>query len=293
MPTYAFVTLDVFTDRQFGCNPLAVFTDARGMSDAQMLSLAGEMNLSETTFILPPADPAHTARVRIFHRSGEMPFAGHPSIGTGYVLATMGHEGALSLEMIAGLVKVDIDRDGAGAPTGAVIAAPQPLTTGVDIPVAEVASCAGLAAEDVLSTNHAPILATVGVPFIIAEVAAEALSRAEPDVAAFRRAEADRPDLAGRYSLLIYTRQGQDVRARMFAPLSGTYEDPATGSANATLAALLVSLAGVDQAAFTISQGVEMGRPSVLKAAAHRTPDGVRATVGGGCAPMFRGEVTL
>ncbi|MDZ4053531.1 MAG: PhzF family phenazine biosynthesis protein, partial [Phenylobacterium sp.] len=84
-----------------------------------------------------------------------------------------------------------------------------------------------------------------------------------------------------------------DIRARMFAPLSGTYEDPATGSANATLAALLVSLSGVDQAAFTISQGVEMGRPSILKATARRTPDGVRATVGGGCAPMFRGEVTL
>ena len=293
MPTYAFVTLDVFTDRMFGGNPLAVFTDARGMTDAQMLALAGEMNLSETTFILPPADPANTARVRIFHRSGEMPFAGHPSIGTGYVLATMGHEGALTLEMIAGLVKVDIDRDAAGAPRGAVIAAPQALTTSGDIPAAEVAACAGLAVADVLSANHAPVLATVGVPFIIAEVAADALSRAEPDVAAFRKAEAERPDLAGRYSLLIYTRQGQDIRARMFAPLSGTYEDPATGSANATLAALLVSLAGVDQAAFTISQGVEMGRPSILKAAARRTPDGVRATVGGGCAPMFRGEVTL
>ncbi|WP_421932945.1 PhzF family phenazine biosynthesis protein [Phenylobacterium sp.] len=293
MPTYAFVTLDVFTDRPFGGNPLAVFTDARGMSDAQMLALAGEMNLSETTFILPPEDPAHTARVRIFHRTGEMPFAGHPSIGTGYVLATMGHEGALTLEMIAGLVKVDIDRDPAGAPTGAVIAAPQALTTGAEIPAEEVAACAGLAAGEVLTTAHAPVLATVGVPFIIAEVTAESLSRAEPDVAAFRKAEAARPDLAGRYSLLIYVRDGQDIRARMFAPLAGTYEDPATGSANATLAALLVSLSGAGEGAFTISQGVEMGRPSLLKATARRTPDGVRVTVGGGCAPMFRGEVTL
>ena len=293
MPTYAFVTLDVFTDRPFGGNPLAVFTDARGMSDAQMLALAGEMNLSETTFVLPPQDPAHTARVRIFHRTGEMPFAGHPSIGTGYVLATMGHEGALTLEMIAGLVKVDIDRDAAGAPRGAVIAAPQALTTGAEIPAQEVAACAGLAVGDVLTTAHAPILATVGVPFIIAQVTADSLSRAEPDVAAFRKAEAGRPDLAGRYSLLIYVRDGQDIRARMFAPLAGTYEDPATGSANATLAALLVSLSGAEEGAFSISQGVEMGRPSVLKATARRTSDGVRATVGGGCAPMFRGEVTL
>lgn len=293
MPTYAFVTLDVFTDRPFGGNPLAVFTDARGMSDAQMLALAGEMNLSETTFVLPPQDPAHTARVRIFHRTGEMPFAGHPSIGTGYVLATMGHEGALTLEMIAGLVKVDIDCDAAGAPKGAVIAAPQALTTGAEIPAEEVAACAGLAVGDVLTTAHAPILATVGVPFIIAQVTADSLSRAEPDVAAFRKAEAGRPDLAGRYSLLIYVRDGQDIRARMFAPLAGTYEDPATGSANATLAALLVSLSGAEEGAFSISQGVEMGRPSVLKATARRTSDGVRATVGGGCAPMFRGEVTL
>ena len=293
MPTYAFVTLDVFTDRKFGGNPLAVFTDARGMTDAQMLALAGEMNLSETTFILPPADPAHTARVRIFHRTGEMPFAGHPSIGTGYVLASLGHEGALSLEMIAGLVTVEIDRDAGGAPTGAVIAAPQALATGGEIPVAEVAACAGIGPGDLVTATHLPVQATVGVPFILAEVTAEALSRAAPDVAAFRKAEGARPDLAGRYSLLIYARDGQDIRARMFAPLSGTYEDPATGSANATLAALLVSLSGADQAAFTISQGVEMGRPSLLKAAARRTPDGVRATVGGGCAPMFRGEVSL
>ena len=293
MPTYAFVTLDVFTDRPFGGNPLAVFTDARGMTDAQMQSLAAEMNLSETTFVLPPSDPANTARVRIFHRTGEMPFAGHPSIGTGYVLANLGHEGALTLEMIAGVVKVEVKRDGAGAPTGAVIAAPQALTLGADIPIEEVAACAGIAAGDLVTATHTPVLATVGVPFILAEVTGQALSRAEPDVTAFRRAEADRPDLAGRYSLLIYARDGQDLRARMFAPLSGTYEDPATGSANATLAALLVSLSGVDQAAFTISQGVEMGRPSILKAAARRTPDGVRATVGGDCAPMFRGEVTL
>ena len=107
------------------------------------------------------------------------------------------------------------------------------------------------------------------------------------------QAESARPDLAGRYSLLLYVREGQAIRARMFAPLAGTHEDPATGSANATLAALLVSLDGVSEAAFTISQGVEMGRPSALAATARVTPDGVRATVGGGCVPMFRGEVTL
>src|ERR1700760_1707782 len=108
MPTYDFVTLDVFTDRPFGGNQLAVFPDARGMSDAQMQSLAAEMNLSETTFVLPPADPANTARVRIFNCTAEMPFAGHPNVGTGYVLAGLGRDsgGALRVEEIAGLGEI-------------------------------------------------------------------------------------------------------------------------------------------------------------------------------------------
>lgn len=90
MPVYPFVTVDVFTDRRFGGNPLAVVTDARGMSPQQMQSLAAEFNLSETAFVLPPDDPAHTARVRIFHRTAEMPFAGHPTVGTGYVSREQG-----------------------------------------------------------------------------------------------------------------------------------------------------------------------------------------------------------
>src|SRR3984893_8695884 len=110
MAVFPFVTLDVFTDHRFGGNPLAVFTDARGLSDTQMQSLAAEMNLSETTFVLPPEDPAHTARVRIFNRTAEMPFAGHPNVGTGYVLAQAGRErdGVLLFEELAGLVEVRV-----------------------------------------------------------------------------------------------------------------------------------------------------------------------------------------
>src|SRR5450432_1294557 len=108
MRTYPFVTVDVFTDRRFGGNPLAVFPDARGLSDAEMQALAGELNLSETTFVLPPDDPAHTARVRIFNRTAEMPFAGHPNVGTAYVLAGAGRDrdGVLQFEELAGLVEV-------------------------------------------------------------------------------------------------------------------------------------------------------------------------------------------
>src|SRR6187402_1450550 len=124
MPTFSFVTVDVFTDRRFGGNPLAVFPDARGMSDTDMQSLAAEFNLSETTFVLPPADPANTARVRIFNRRSEMPFAGHPNVGTGWVLAQQGRAkvGKLRFEEIAGLVEVQV------APDGVTIAAPQPLS---------------------------------------------------------------------------------------------------------------------------------------------------------------------
>src|SRR5260370_9714886 len=90
MRSFSFVTVDVFTDHRFGGNPLAVFPDAQGLSDGEMQSLAAEFNLSETTFVLPPEDAANTARVRIFNRRSEMPFAGHPNVGTGWVLARLG-----------------------------------------------------------------------------------------------------------------------------------------------------------------------------------------------------------
>src|SRR5512147_2380707 len=137
MRRYSFVTVDVFTDRRFGGNPLAVFTDARGLSDADMQALAAELNLSETTFVLPPENAAHTARVRIFNRTAEMPFAGHPNVGTGYVLALEGRDGdgVLRFEEMAGLVEGRIERAGDGVATGATIAAPQPLSLGMEIPV--------------------------------------------------------------------------------------------------------------------------------------------------------------
>jgi trans-2,3-dihydro-3-hydroxyanthranilate isomerase len=295
MREYDFVTVDVFTDKRFGGNQLAVFPDARGIGDAEMQSLATEFNLSETTFVLPPSDPKHTARVRIFNRTAEMPFAGHPNVGTGYVLAQQGRDknGVLLFEEIAGLVEIKIERTG-GAVTGATIAAPQPLSLGLKLPAETIARCTGLAAGDVLTAAHAPVVATVGNPFVLAEVAAAALSRAVPDLAAFRASAAATPALKGRLSIYLYTRDGATkVRARMFAPLAGTVEDPATGSAATPLAALLLSLGKEQSAAFDIMQGVEMGRPSLLRVAARRAEDGIRATVGGGCVPVLRGKAMV
>jgi trans-2,3-dihydro-3-hydroxyanthranilate isomerase len=295
MPTFAFETLDVFTDRRFGGNPLAVVPDARGISDADMQALAAEFNYSETTFVLPPQDPANTARVRIFNRTAEMPFAGHPNVGTGYVLAGQGRDngGVLRFEEIAGIVEVRAARDASGAVTGAEIDAPRPLALGPELTPAQVAACAGIGAADVVLERHRPVQASVGIDFYFAEVAAGALAGSGPDLAGFKAVAAETGAGGERLSLFLYALDGDNVRARMFAPLSGTYEDAATGSASATLAALRLSLTEAADTRFEIVQGVEMGRPSKLRVSARRAADGVRASAGGGCVPVFRGEVSL
>lgn len=294
MATYRFETLDVFTEVRFGGNPLAVFTDARGLTDVQMQSLAAEMNLSETTFVLPPESPDQTARVRIFNRTAEMPFAGHPSLGTAFVLArARGGAEPVVLGLNAGLTRVEMLTDAHGVVVGGDVAAPQPLQLGPELDPAVIAACGGLNPTDVRTDRHRPVGASMGNGFVIAEVTREAISRAAPDLPAFRRAIAPHPEFNGRLSLLIYARDGAQIRARMFAPLAGTWEDPATGSANAPLAGLLLSMTSDENARFEVTQGVEMGRPSRLRLTARRAADGIRATVGGACAPMFRGEVSL
>jgi trans-2,3-dihydro-3-hydroxyanthranilate isomerase len=302
MAVYEFVTVDVFTERRFGGNPLAVFPDARGLTAEQMQELAAEFNLSETTFVLPPENPQHHAQVRIFTTRSELPFAGHPNVGTGYVLARrMEHPPEhLVFEELAGLVRVHLLRDANGAIGGARISAPRALSIDIGIPEEVVAACAGLQTNDIATNAHTPLVASVGIPFVIAEVASvEALSRATPDLAAFRSAAAQFPSLAMHFALHLYARRDGDatrLRARMFAPLGGTLEDPATGSANAALAALLTSLAPGENVDLTydISQGTEMSRPSQITATARKTAEGpVLATVAGSCVPVMQGTVEL
>ncbi len=286
MRTFDFVTVDVFTDRRFGGNPLAVFPDARGMSDGEMQALAAEFNLSETTFVLPPADPANTARVRIFNRKAEMPFAGHPNVGTAWVLRERGP--TLRFEEIAGLVEVEIAGD------TATIAAPQPLSLGAEMPADLLAGCVGIAASDVVTGNHNPVTASVGNSFVVAEVTGSALTKAQPDIERFKQAHPKFPHLGpGRLPIYLYAHDGAKLRARMFSPLSGTIEDPATGSAATPLVALLLSLTKADKRNYEIAQGVEMGRPSKLLCQAYRAPDGIRAKVGGGCIPVLSGQISL
>jgi trans-2,3-dihydro-3-hydroxyanthranilate isomerase len=301
MPTYEFVTVDVFTDRRFGGNPLAVFPEAYGLTDDQMQAIAAEFNLSETTFVLPPDNPQNHARVRIFTPRAELPFAGHPNVGTGFVLARREQNPPehYTFEEQAGLVRVHILRND-DTITGARISAPRSLSIEDDVEIDVVAACASLAPEEIATEAHTPLIASVGTPFVLTEVVSvEALTRAAPDLAAFRSAASHLPALGSRFALHLYAWQrdgDRRLRARMFAPLAGVLEDPATGSANAVLAALLTSLApgmNVDLS-YDIEQGIEMGRPSRILASARKTGEGpVSATVAGDCVPVMRGWLDL
>ena len=178
---YEFVTVDVFTDRRFGGNPLAVLPNAAGLTAEQMQAIANEFNLSETTFVLPPKDVAHTAEVRIFTPRFELPFAGHPNVGTGFVVARrFGVPGALVFEEIAGLVPIKVLRDGETI-IGARLTAPQPLSRGEEIAADVIAAACSLAPIDIKTQHHLPCVASCGTRFVFAEgQTREALARAVP-----------------------------------------------------------------------------------------------------------------
>jgi trans-2,3-dihydro-3-hydroxyanthranilate isomerase len=297
-----FETVDVFTAEQFCGNPLAVVLNAEGLSTALMQAIAAEFNYAETTFVLPPQDFAHTAAVRIFTPKGEMPFAGHPNVGTAFVLARAGRSYGRAIasdrvvfEEQAGLVPIEILRDG-GSVTGAKLAAPQRLSVGATIPAELVASACGLSTDDIATANHPPLIASCGAAFILAELktmAALQAALAHTDV--FRREVARLPVT----SILIYVPVDEpdlDIRARMFAPQHNIPEDPATGSANVALIGLLAQLASQPTLTLTrrIAQGVEMGRPSLLQAEASKQDGVVTATsIGGGCVPVMTGTIAL
>jgi trans-2,3-dihydro-3-hydroxyanthranilate isomerase len=299
-----YATADVFTDTPFSGNPLAVVLDAAGLSTAQMQAVASEFNYSETTFVLPPRDPGHTAHVRIFTPRAELPFAGHPNVGTAYVLARQA-EGrgetlpdVLLFEEAAGLVPVRLLRTGAEV-TGAELTAPEPLSRRAQATPQAAAACLTLTPEDVRTDAHAPQVASVGLPFLVVEIATrDALRRARPNLAAY----ADLFPLDGADAIYAYTRDidpsgpeaGSDLQARMFSPLDGIVEDPATGSATAATAALLAQVRGAAALTLRIGQGVDMGRPSLLIARVEGSSIGDRSThIGGACVSVLEGMFDL
>ncbi|MFZ4069956.1 MAG: PhzF family phenazine biosynthesis protein [Caulobacterales bacterium] len=283
-----FVTLDVFTDRRFGGNPLAVFPEADGLSSEEMQALAREFNMSEVAYVQTPEDSANTARVRIFTPEMEIGFAGHPNVGVGWLLAQEGRDrnSILRFEEAAGLVEVEVERR-AGAVVSCLVAAPQALSEGQTPTHDEIAACASLQVADI----GAAALASVALNTVCAQVSASALARAKCDPVAFQRLAERRPDLAKICLLFLYCRDGDSVRARMFAPLSGSIEDPATGSAAAALTAYLLKQSDNAQLTLSFLQGVEMGRPSRFKATAKRIDGDIKAWVGGGCVPILKGEL--
>jgi trans-2,3-dihydro-3-hydroxyanthranilate isomerase len=296
-----YVTVDVFTDRAFGGNPLAVILDAGGLSTAQMQAIATEFNYSETTFVLPPREAGHDAQVRIFTVRSEIPFAGHPNVGTAFVLATQASKPPhrLLFEEKAGLVPVEILMQD-GKVVGAELTAPQPLKRLSRFSAEQAAACLSLSPTDVLTDRHPPQIASVGLPFLVVEVASrDALRRARPDAAAFAR---DLPR-DGNDAIYFYTRDVPDdekpceLQARMFHPgATGLTEDPATGSATAAAAALLADLDSAETAELRlrIGQGVDMGRPSLLLTRVRKQNGVVASThVGGRCAPMMEGTFRL
>src|SRR6202011_1698610 len=163
-----YITVDVFTDRAFGGNPLAVVLDAGGLSTAQMQAIATEFNYSETTFVLPPQDAAHDARVRIFTVRSEIPFAGHPNIGTAFVLAAQASKPSARLlfEEKAGLVPVEILTE-QGRAVGAELTAPQPLNKLTTLSAAQAATCLSLTSADITTDRHPPQIVSVGLPFLV------------------------------------------------------------------------------------------------------------------------------
>jgi trans-2,3-dihydro-3-hydroxyanthranilate isomerase len=298
---FEFVTVDVFTDRRFGGNPLAVVPHAEGLTAEQMQSIANEFNLSETTFVLPPKDAANTAQVRIFTPKYEMPFAGHPNVGTAFVVASRGGAygrvvgSPLRFEEQAGLVPVEVLKDG-DAIVGARLTAPRPVERGADVAPDIIAAACSLSVDDIATGRHVPCVASCGTRFIFAEVKTRrALAAAQPRSDVF----AQRFPIDGTTGIHLYVQdmaEGIDVWTRMFAPLHRVAEDPATGSANVALAGLLASLRPEPDLLLNIriAQGVEMGRPSILDASAEKRGGTVIETrIGGRCIPVMKGMIEL
>lgn len=298
---YPFYTLDVFSEQIFGGNPLAVFPEAQGLSPRRMQQIAGELNLSETAFVFPPEDPQHTRRLRIFTPQIELPFAGHPTIGTAFVLAATGRvalsgeQTRLGLEENVGLVRVDVQAQ-AGRPVSARLWAAQLPVFGPPPPErTELAALLSLEVEALAEGRLSPQAVSCGVPFTFIPLRDRAaLGRARLDLATWKRllAESWAPHV---YCLALDPElEGHDLRARMFAPAMGIAEDPATGAAAAALAGYLGSReARADgRLRWVVEQGFEMGRPSVLEVEADRRAGEISAVrVGGRCVMVSEGAM--
>lgn len=298
----SFSIVDVFTCERFAGNPVAVIHDARALERQQMLNIAREFGFSETTFISPPRDAAHFAQVRIFTPLEEIPFAGHPNIGTVFVMGTQSTAalGALPemavLDEWGGDVRVWPIFEGAEV-VGAEIQAPQGLERLGDVSFELVARCLGLDASEIAVDRFQPCVASVGLPFAFVELASlEALAAIECDIAAFRQAAERGPQTVDAFAVCAFVvlERCSDfvtVRSRVLSPLGHPPEDPATGSASGALGALLADRAARGTTRFAVTQGVEMGRRSEIEVDVPANGGSVR--IRGRCVEVAKGQLRV
>lgn len=293
MPSYDFETYDVFTETKFAGNPLAVVTDAQGLTTEDMQTITREFNLAETSFIFPPESPDNTARIRIFTPSYEMPFAGHPTVGTSVAIArARGLKGQISLELNAGLFPVEVDADGDRG--FAEFQNPNlPKETG-DAPAAELFEAALSLPSGTLERGaYKPRRVGAGVDFYYLRASLETVRAARLDSAAWQALGID-----GVIGVYLYTEGGEAAdaayHARMFAPEAGVSEDPATGSAAAALPGHVALGGKLEDGTheWVIEQGFEMGRPSRIRARIDVAGGAVSSVrIGGHAVLMQKGQL--
>src|SRR5919198_3560240 len=281
MARYRYVIADVFTDTPLTGNQLAVFTDGREFDDRQMQDIARELNLSETVFVLPPSTAEADVRIRIFTPSTELPFAGHPTLGSAFVLGGPLQKIVIKLETASGIVPVELTRDGAEIVFGRM---EQPIPAWGPVPNAdEILAAVGVERSELpveryeLGPGHA----------YIALASPEQVAALNPDLSALEAATSD--------GVNCFARDGERWKTRMWAPAHGVAEDPATGSAAGPLA---IHLARHGRIAFgeqiEIVQGVEINRPSTLFAQVEGEGDRIdHVYVGGSAVIVARGEFSL
>lgn len=281
-----YVVYDVFTDKPFGGNPLAVVQDATGLTDAQLPLIAREFGFSETTFVFPPKDDTNDALVRIFTPERELAFAGHPTVGTAIALFDLGLCGPeMVLELGVGPIPVTV-RNGQARFVTRI-----PLATQNGPPAEALAQAIDQPTQSVCTDRHTPTIAGLGNDFLCVELNnLEALAKASVDSNAFLKIAGPKASSLGLY---LYVRNETQIQARMLEPWGGIPEDPATGSAAAALVALLGRLDG-RSTTYTIRQGVEMGRPSLITGAVTvESAEPISVAISGNAVRVMEGKLTL
>ncbi len=301
-----FYQADVFTGQPFGGNPVAVFPDAEGLTDDQLQRIAREMNLSETVFVFPPTDPAAAARLRIFTPTQEIPFAGHPVLGTFYVLA---HLKRISIqdgitrvmqECNIGLYPIEVHAD-QGSVVRVVMAQPKPEfldPIGAIDELYLIAAALGIPKHVIAEAKWPLQVVSTGLPVLIVPVRTlTAVRSITPDASAIIKI----CERFGANGIMVFTtvtvESFASVHARMFAPKIGILEDPATGSAGGALGAYLVHNGVVEVGPTTeilIEQGYEIDRPSRILVQVKSEDDVIQGvTVGGQCVMVVEGTLNF